>query len=101
MSLLTLVTNQAGTAANSTYGGVLTTRTNEYRRSALSIYAYASVWGSASVTIQVSPDGVNWVPTAITFTANGYAQLDITAVAVRAVVSSATLTTAGLNVVAL
>jgi hypothetical protein len=56
----------------------------------LGVYCDAAAFGGGTVTLEVSLDDVTYVPTTVTFTANGYAVLDVVADYVRATLAGAT-----------
>jgi hypothetical protein len=63
------------------------------RRAPLTIY-FSGVFASAAVTLYASPDGSVWLPIPnATYSAPGIANIDITAVAIKATVSGVTGTT--------
>lgn len=92
--MITLLSNQ-GAAGN---GPVVPLQPNpSLRRAEYSLYVWGTFSG-ATVTLQASPDGENFVPVPnISITAPGEQPLDLQAVAVQAVVTGGTIT-GGVNV---
>jgi hypothetical protein len=88
---LTLLTNQTANGNGPAVSGNL--GTNALRHAPVTLYALG-VFGGATIKVQASPDGQNWVEVpSLSITAPTVINLDVSASMLRAVVSGASGTT--------